>query len=156
MSRPIAVGIDVGTHQIKVAVGTYIEEGGKHLPKILATGLSVSEGVHHGYLIEPKDAVSKIKEAITKTEKALQIMPTSRAQIWQGGKIQKAFVSVGAIGLQSIIGIGTALISKADLEISQSDIDVSISEAERLLGDQHKINRKILHRIPIQFKIDGR
>ena len=58
----LTVGIDIGTHYIKVVVSERSE--GQSRPKIIGYGFSKSKGIRHGYVIHPTDATLSIKKAV--------------------------------------------------------------------------------------------
>ena len=144
MLRKISVGIDVGTFQIKVVVSEEIKkEDGSYCPKVIATGYAESKGMRHGYIINSEDIIRCLKIAVDQAEKIAKI------------KIKKAYISVGGIGLGSIIGKGAVMISKADSEITDMDVKSVLSIAEEDLSQSAMMNKKIIHQIPISYKIDG-
>ena len=144
MLRKISVGIDIGTFQIKIVVSEEIkQDDGSYCPKVIATGYAESKGMRHGYIINSEDIIRCLKLAVDQAEKIAKI------------KIKKAYISVGGIGLGSIIGKGTVMISKADSEITDIDVKSVLSVAEEDLPQSSMMNKKIIHQIPISYKIDG-
>lgn len=142
MSRSITVGIDIGTHQIKVAV---CEAGNQpDAPKLLGAGYSESKGLRHGYIVNAHEAAESIIKAVKEAEKK------------SGIEIKKAFLAVGGIGLQSVISTGSLIISRADLEITDLDVEKVIQSSRSEIPSHASLNRKILHEIPLAFKIDSK
>ena len=139
--RNIAVGIDIGTHQIKVVVA---EANPKGLPTVLGVGQSESKGLRHGYIIHAKDAARSIRTAVEQAEKA------------SGIEIKRAYLSMGGIGLGSIISHGSSVITKADLEITKLDLDKAVEASESTIPKGMLLNREIIYTIPLAYKIDGR
>lgn len=142
MSKNIAIGIDIGTHEIKVVVVERIKD--KPLPRIIGVGFAESHGLRHGYVINQTEATKNIKQAVEQAEKVV------------GFKIKKAFISVGGIGLGSVIGQASTITSKADSEITDLDIKKVHEICENELPQSIIGNKKIIHAIPIQYKIDGK
>ena len=143
MAERIITGIDVGTYQVKVVVVKQPRKGeSKSLPKIIGTGFAESRGLRHGYIINEDDVVKSVRSAISQAEKAA------------GTSIKRAFLSIGGIGLDEIHSSGEVITSRADSEISQVDIDKAMVDSEERMQDQIP-NRKVLHAIPLSFKIDG-
>lgn len=132
-------GIDIGTSTIKVVVLGYIK-GSKNL-SLLATGQAETEGVRRGYITNTDQVSSSIKKAIDQAEKIL------------GFKIKEAFVSIGGISLTSVISSGSVITSKADQEITNLDVTKVISSSEENLD---LLNKKIIHVLPIEYKLDGK
>ena len=142
MARNITTGIDIGTHQVKVVVTEYGKNGNGNLPKIIGTGFSQSKGLRHGYIINQNDTIRSIKNATAQAEKS------------SGIKIKKAFISIGGVGLEEVHSRGGAVVARADSEITDLDIEKAIKDSEKKVA-QKIANRKILHEIPLQYKIDG-
>ncbi len=148
MSRNVAVGIDIGTYQIKIVVVEGSREetpnGKQTIYRIIGTGFAESKGLRHGYIINSGDTAKSLSLAIAEAEKS------------SGVKIKKAFLSIGGIGLGSVISHGSIIIPRADSEITDLDIKNVLSVAESEIPANLSINRKIIHTIPISYKIDGR
>jgi len=144
MSQKISVGIDIGTYQIKVVVSeSILSEDSTYIPRIIATGEAESKGLRHGYIINISDVTRCIKLAISQAEKTAKI------------KIRKGYISIGGIGLSSVVGKGSVMITKADSEITDLDVKNVLAEAENSLPLSSLINKQIIQTIPQAFKIDG-
>jgi cell division protein FtsA len=139
MIRNITVGIDVGTYATRVAVAEHIK--GERAPRIIGTGTTPTRGLRHGYITNIEQATKTIEKALREAEKN------------SGIQIKRVFATVGGIGLESITSVGSAVISKADGEVTQLDIQKAIQVAEDNLEIK---NRRILHRLPVGFKLDGK
>jgi cell division protein FtsA len=144
MTRQIAVGIDIGTSEVKVVIAEKLIEHGHDLTKIIGTGYSESRGVYRGYINNPAEAARSIEIAVSKAEKIAGI------------KVRRAYVSFGGIGLGSIVANGTVVISRADLEITERDIDLALEAAETTIPSATSINKRIINTVPIEYKIDGK
>ena len=142
--RNITVGIDIGTYQVKVVVAELIKEDEKKLPRIIGTGLAESKGLRHGYIINNADVTESIRTAVALAEKA------------SGVKIHKAFVAIGGIGLQAVTGSSSVITSRADLEVTDLDITKVSDLCEQELPIPLIQNRRILHSIPLSYRIDGK
>jgi len=132
-------GIDIGTQTIKVVVVGF-DKIKKEL-NVLATGTSETKGVRFGYITNTDVVAKSIQKAVAQAETTL------------GFKIRKAYVSIGGISLSSTISIGSVIISKADQEITNLDVAKVISNSEENL---EVLNKKIIHTIPIGYKLDGK
>lgn len=141
MSRNITVGIDIGTYQIKVVVAERAQ--GRGLPRIIGTGYAESKGMRHGYIINTADVTRSLLIAKQQAEKI------------SGHEIKKAYLSVGGVGLGSVISNGSVVISRADSHIDSSDVEQATEEAEKNIPEAERINRKIIHTIPIKYRIDN-
>ncbi len=142
MKNNIVVGIDIGTYQVKVVIadGSIRNSG---LPKIIGVGYAESKGLRHGYIINQSDAIRSIKKAIKQAEKSCNF------------KVEKAFISIGGIGLSSNVGHGQIIISRADSEITDLDIEKVHDEAKKNIPTNISVNRQTIHAIPIEYKIDN-
>ncbi len=146
MPKNITVGIDIGTYQVKVVVAEMLknEKDGRKFPQILGTGFAESKGLRHGYIINGTDVTQSIQTAVAIAEKA------------SGIKINKAFIAVGGIGLSGVTSSASTIISRADLEITELDTAKVMQMCEEDLPITVIQNRKILHSIPMSYKIDGK
>lgn len=143
MARNIAVGIDVGTYQVKVLVAESLPEREKEFPKIIGTGVSESRGLRHGYIVNVAEATESIKNAVTQAEKN------------SGIKIKRVFMAIGGIGLEAAIGNGSVLVSRGDSEVTDLDVEKVIEAARAALPKPTTLNRRVIHTVPLSFKVDG-
>lgn len=142
MSSKITTGIDVGTYEVRVVIAE--QNSGSGMPTILGTGRAESKGLRHGYIINGSDVTKSVASAIRQAEKT------------SGVKIKKAFVSIGGVGLSGINSQGSSIVSKADQEITDSDIETAMISAEESIPAPLLQNRKVIYTIPISWKIDGK
>ncbi len=140
MSRNITVGIDVGTRSTRVVVSEYTK--GAPTPVILGVGSSTSAGLRHGYVVNKHDVAKSISMAVRSAEKSSKT------------KIRSAFLSIGGISLESHTASASVVISRADNEITDLDIEKTIDISKENL--QNIANKRILDIIPLRFKIDGK
>ena len=129
----------MGTSTTRVVVGEFIK--GEKNPKIIGVGESETKGVRHGYIVNCSDAISSLKKAVALAEKT------------SGIKAKRAFISVGGTTLRSEISSGTAIISKADGEVTNLDITKVLEDSENnlTLG-----NKKVIQIFPLSYKLDGK
>jgi cell division protein FtsA len=144
MARQIVVGIDIGTSEVRVIVAEGFIEHGHVVPKIIGIGSSESRGVSRGYVSDTGEASRSLTNAIARAEKA------------SGMKIKRAYVSVGGIGLGSVVSNGSVIISRADLEITERDLTLVLEAAQAAIPANIAINKKIINTVPIEYKIDGK
>ncbi len=138
MTRDIVIGLDIGTSNIKVVVAENRSSNELH---ILAAGQKPSSGLRRGYVMDPDAAAQAIRSAIKEAEKISNV------------NIKHAYISVGGIKLEALGTKGLAIASRADNEITATDVNRAVLQAENNLS--RIANRTIVHRIPISFKIDG-
>ena len=144
MSRKISVGIDIGTYHIKVVVAEDIKnENGITSARVIGSGYVESKGLRHGYILNSGDVTKSLRIAIDQAEKTSKI------------KIKKAYCSIGGIGISGIMSKGSVMISKADSEITDLDVKNVLAVAEEELAQSVLMNKKIVHAIPVSYKIDG-
>ncbi len=140
MSKHIVTGIDIGTYHVKVVIA----ETGDHSspPRIIGTGFAKSKGLRHGYIMSSADISSAIKTAI------------SQASDQSGVRVKDAYISFGGVGLEEERVNGKTLISRVDSEVSESDLEETITDAKNSIK-RNLINKKILHPIPLKYFLDG-
>ena len=144
MARNIITGIDIGTYHVKVVIANAQERNEKGFPKIIAVGTSESRGLRHGYVVNIQDVTNSIKEAVEMAESHTDV------------KVKKAFISIGGIGLGSIVSTSSVIISRADSEITALDVKKVQEQCEKDIPTTASLNKKIIHSIPLHFKIDGK
>lgn len=141
MSKKIAVGIDVGTYQVKVVVAELIKQNDRYTPRIIDKSFHKSKGLRHGYIINKSEVTKSILQAVSQIENSRNL------------KIKKAFISIGGVSLEGIHSKSITMITRADGEITNIDIANALSENE---NSASLINRKIIHSIPLEYKIDNK
>lgn len=109
--------------------------------EVLAVGSSATSGMRLGYITNTDQVAKSIKEAVGQAEKSF------------GSKIKKAYVSIGGINLGSVVSTGSVVVSRADQEITHLDISKALADSEENLDI---LNKKIIHIIPISYKLDGK
>ena len=139
MIRNISVGIDIGTSTTRIIVGEFLK--GEKNPKVIGIGESETKGVRHGYITNANETIASLKIAIDMAEKT------------SGIKIKRAFISLSSTTLRSEISNGSVVISKADGEVTNLDIEKVQEDCEKNLNLG---NKKIIHAFPLSFKLDGK
>ncbi len=137
--KRISTGIDLGTHTTRVLI---IEHTRGETPRIIGTGVAETRGLRHGYIVNKADALKSVGQAIERAEKMADI------------KISNTLLSVGGISLESVISHGTATLSRASGEVGEQDTKKAAAEAESNLS--HLTNKRIIHRVPLRYKLDGK
>jgi cell division protein FtsA len=144
MSRNIAVGIDIGTYQIKVVVAEQLREGDRLNPKILGTGFTESKGLRQGYIVNPAEVTRGLRIALAQAQKT------------SGIEIKRAYVSVGGIGLSGILSTGSSVTSRGDSEINDLDVEKALEAARHDIPPALSQNKRIIYEIPVKYRVDGR
>jgi cell division protein FtsA len=141
-ARRIATGIDIGTHQTKVVVVEEIVGPEGPALHIIGTGLAESAGMRHGYVVDAADAVSAMRSAKAQAESIARV------------PVKNAFLAVGGISLDEIRANGNSIISRADQEVTELDIENARGMA-REAARPNFVNRTVLHEIPLEYRLDG-
>ena len=143
MARRIATGIDIGTYQVKVVVveETFDARGARVL-RILGSGLAESKGLRHGYIVNKEEVTISILKAKKEAETSAKM------------QIQSAFLAVGGISLDEARASGSAIISRADQEITVLDLERAEKSAREAAAPGF-LNRNVLHSIPLEYRVDG-
>jgi len=139
MRKNTIAGIDIGTFHVKVVI---TQSQGAAPPHIIGTGSALSRGLRHGYIINKADIIESIKTALTQAEKEA------------GVKVDRAYVSIGGVGLEDKYSTGEAIVSRANSEVTEIDADNALAESEARIS-RELVNRKILHAIPVSYLLDG-
>ncbi|OGZ07914.1 MAG: cell division protein FtsA [Candidatus Lloydbacteria bacterium RIFCSPHIGHO2_02_FULL_54_17] len=139
-SKRIITGVDIGTNTVRVVITEYT--GTLGLPHILGVGKAESRGLRHGYITNIADTVRSVRAAVEEAEKT------------SGIRIREAYLSVGGVGLEGVQTTGAAIISRADSEIGDNDVERAHRACEQNLTNS--ANKKILHTIPVEYTIDGK
>lgn len=143
MARRIATGIDIGTFQVKVVVvEEFADKTGGRTLRIIGTGLAESRGLRHGYIVNKEEVTAAVKDAVRQAETTAQT------------HIRSAFLSIGGISLDEARASGDAVISRADQEVTELDISKAANMAKEAAAPAF-VNRRVLHEIPLEYRIDG-
>lgn len=141
MSKNITVGIDIGSHGTRVMVIEYGDDGERKTTRIIGTGFAETKGVRHGYVINGEQARDSLQKAIGEAEHS------------SGIRIRQAVVAIGGISLGSHVSSGSAIISKADNEVTNLDIQKALNDAESKLSVP---NKQIIETLILEYKLDGK
>lgn len=143
MSEHIITGIDVGTYQVRVAVVRVPKKRSERsAPHIIGTGFAESRGLRNGYIMSTTDVIRSIRSAVAQAEKNA------------GVTIKRAYVALGSIGIDEIVSTGEVITSRADSEITYIDTEKAQQDSDDRILDRIP-NRKIIHSIPLRYRVDG-
>jgi len=126
-----------------VVVGGHDTKSGEK-KRILGTGLTASKGLRYGYIVGTEDATRSIEQAVAQAEDA------------SGIRVKSARLSVGGVSLEGTQTTGSVVISRGDSEITSLDVEKVLDAAERALPESASQNRRVLHIVPVEYKIDGK
>lgn len=142
MARRIATGIDIGTHHTKIVVVEEIDTPEGPQLRIIGTGIAETAGIRHGYVVDLADATASIAAAKRQAESVARI------------PIRAGFLAIGGVSLDETRSAGETVISRADSEITDLDLE-KVRESARRAAEPAFLNRKVLHEIPLEFRVDG-
>lgn len=142
MARRIATGIDIGTHQTKVVVVEEVATPEGPQIRVIGTGIAETQGMRHGYVVDLPDAAASVLAAKRQAEAVAHI------------PLKACFLAVGGVSLDETRASGQTIISRADSEITDLDIE-KVREGARAAAEPNFLNRRVLHEIPLEFRVDG-
>lgn len=137
-SSHIISGIDIGNSTVKVVIAKIDRASLK--PEIIGAGTAPSNGLRRGMVVDMEATVEDIRAAI------------QQAQAMAGIPIKRAYLSVNGLHIQTQVSRGVIAVSRADNEISQSDIE-RVMQAASVVSLPP--NREIIHVLPRTFIVDG-
>lgn len=140
--RRIATGIDIGTHHTKVVVIEEVSTAQGPAMKIIGSGSAPSAGMRHGYVIDAEDAATALRSAKRQAESMARV------------PIKTGFLAIGGVSLDEAHGTGSVMVSRADQEITDLDLE-KVQEIAHTSAEAQFLNRQVLHEIPLAFRIDG-
>ncbi len=137
-SRPIIVGLDIGTTKIAAIAGRKNEFGKL---EILGFGRSESAGVNHG-------VVMNIEQCIRSIEQAIEQCMLSNPNL----EINEVYVGIAGQHIKSLQTRGDRVRINTDEEITKEDIDLLVKDQYKTYipaGDQ------IIDIVPQEFSVDN-
>lgn len=131
----IVTGLDIGTTKICVIVAELTENG----VEIIGCGISPSQGLKKGVVVNIDVTVESIKQAV------------EAAEAMAGVALDSAFVGIAGGHIKGINSRGVIAISGKNQEITQTDVDRVIEAAKAITLPA---DRRVIHVIPQEFIID--
>jgi len=138
LRQQIICGIDIGNHAVKTVIAELNQETLR--PSVIGIGISPSEGLRRGVVFDMEETVASVANSVKKAESM------------SGARVSRAYVSLNGSHVRTQSSRGVVVVSRADSEINQNDIDRVIDAASTINLPQ---NREIVHAIPRIFTIDG-
>lgn len=129
----IIVGLDIGTTQIRAAIGKRCEGG----IAIIGVGQSPSRGMRKGIVINVEATADAIRKAVDEAENMA------------GCQVQNVVVGIAGVTMRSHYSHGEVQVEQGT--VSEKDIRDVIVLARKI---QLPSDYKILHAIPVEFVID--
>jgi len=136
------VGLDLGSTKTSAIIAEIGEDGE---PQIVGVGVSPSNGMRRGAVVNIEKTTEAIREAI------------DLAESMAGAKIRNVFAGVGGDHIRSINSRGVIAVSRTQPAgrgniISQFDVDRVIERAREIALPS---DREILHVLPQGFSVDS-
>ncbi len=135
--KNLIVGMDVGTSQVRVVVAEPRMDG---TVNVIGAGLSPSEGIKKGIIIDLDRTVESIATAV---EEAERMVPY---------KIDSAYVGLAGLNVELINNRGVVAVASDDREIMEEDV-TRVLQATRVIALPS--DREIVDIISREFIVDG-
>lgn len=130
------VSLDIGTSKVRVIIGE-ISQG---VLNIIGIGVSESEGIKKGDIVDIDLTAQSIREAIESAERMVEI------------DIREVFIGISCNHVDLLLSQGVVAVSSEDREIDASDID-RVVQASKVIALPP--NKEIIEVIPKEFVVDG-
>lgn len=134
-------GIDIGTSHIKVIIAGVPPSAEAPL-QIIGTGVAVSKGMRHGYIVNVPDVTHSIEEAVLRATRAANV------------HVRSARIGISGVGLDELNSTGEVSLTASSGEVSERDLDRVLHESEKRASSK-LTNRKVIHAFPLAYRIDG-
>lgn len=141
MNNEHIISIDIGTQSIKMVIAE--RQGQQQAPKIIHTIESAAHGFRHGYVVDQDKASESFGILLAKASREYK------------QKITTARFSLGGVSLDSQYVRTSLEITRKNNEIQEKNVDEVIQKSEELFTNKYP-NKKILHIIPVKYRVDGR
>jgi len=135
--KNIFTSIDVGTTKIATTMAS-VSDGGT--VQIIGVGITPSQGLHKGLVVNINEARESIKESIKKAERASNC------------KVESAYVGVTGRHINSMNNRGVVAITRNDRLVRPEDLKRVLQTAKSISVPS---DRRLLHVIPRNYAVDG-
>ncbi len=136
-AQQIITALDVGTKKICALIA---EINAEEEIEIIGVGLTPSNGLRKGIVVDIDLAAQSISQAVDKAERMAGI------------EVGSAFVGIAGSHISSENSHGVVAVTGAEKEVKQSDID-RVMEAAKVIPISQE--EEIVHVLPREFIIDG-
>ncbi|HMD69190.1 MAG TPA: cell division protein FtsA [Chitinivibrionales bacterium] len=130
------IGLDIGTTKIACIIS---ELGANDELKIVGVGVSPSDGLRKGVVVNIDKTVHSIQKAV------------EEAELMAGIDVESVYVGIAGDHIRAINSKGVVAISRQDNEITELDVVRAIDAAKAV---SIPMDREILHVIPQEFIVD--
>ena len=135
--RTTLTAIDVGTTKVCTIIAD-MDQGGNVV--VTGVGLTPSNGLHKGLVVNINDAREAIRESVRKAEQA------------SGYKVESAYIGVTGRHVTSLNNRGVVAITRNDRLVRSDDLKRVLQCAQNV---KVPADRKLLHVIPRGYAVDG-
>lgn len=129
--------LDIGSFETRALL---VSPSSKDGPQVLGVGKKASKGIKKGVVIDINEASQTVSEVL------------EMVQNTSGLKVASLLVAVNGTSLSSTNTKGIVAVSRADREITQSDVERAIRSAQATVASP---NREIVSILPRGFSIDN-
>ena len=137
MKKRTITAIDVGTTKVCTTIAEVNDEGPI---RVAGVGITPSNGLHKGLVVNITEARESIRESVKKAEYA------------SGYRVESAFVGVTGRHVTSLNNRGVVAITHNDRLVRPPDLRRVLTSAQSLKVAN---DRKLLHVIPRSYSVDG-
>ena len=138
-NQELTIGIDIGSANWR-AVATTMNANSRY-PIVLSCVKINSEGINKGNVSEVEEVSTLINSVVNNLEKEI------------GVRSNNVLISIGGSHLSSYHSSGHAQVSRGDATVTDLDIEKAIKDAEKGVKDIR--NKKIIHTLPLKYRLDG-
>ncbi len=136
MEDNVFVGLDIGTTKIACIISELDSSGEL---KLIGVGVSPSDGLRKGVVVNIDKTVRSIQKAV------------EEAELMAGVDVDAVWVGIAGDHIRAINSRGVVAISRDDNEITEMDVLRAIDAAKAV---SIPMDREILHVIPQEFVVD--
>ncbi|MFC1939947.1 cell division protein FtsA [Chloroflexota bacterium] len=133
----VLTSIDVGTTKVCTTIA---EADGGDVIRVAGVGITPSNGLHKGLVVNINEARESIRESVKKAEQA------------SGYKAESAYVGVTGRHVSSLNNRGVVAITRNDRLVRSDDLKRVLQCAQSI---KIPSDRKLLHIIPRHYAVDG-
>ncbi len=132
----IVVGLDIGTCNVRVVIGSYDENGRL---QIIGVGNAPSTGLSRGVIVNIENTMSAVTSAI------------EAAELMGGCEVHSCYVGIGSTQVESLNSKGQVSVANKSREIGRNDINRVIECASNVAVP---LDRKVLHVVPQIYTVE--
>ncbi|MBM3279464.1 MAG: cell division protein FtsA [Candidatus Handelsmanbacteria bacterium] len=132
----VVVGLDIGTTKVCAIIAQLTPEGE---PKVVGVGVSPSEGVRRGVVVDMDKTVQAVQKAV------------QEAELMAGLKVEAVYLGIAGEHLASFNSRGVIAVGGDQHEIEAGD-KARVIEAARAVAIP--FDRQVLHVLPQEYSVD--